>query len=269
MEHSSLTDTQSRANLFQQGVLLNLDYWQTWLANKTADIAALDRERESIIRAISFALDLGSVAWPQVRGVIIAFSAYMERRGHWDIWNRVLRQAVAMAQHLGDVADELTLSLLFARLWQRQSRPTETILAYRRAIRLARCLGDEVSEARACSNLGYLYTEQGQWQRAEILCCHALTIFERRNNDHGRAHTENHLGLLYTRLGQWDKARHHLERACTLWQAMDDPHGVMRGVINLSLLALEMGNPAETLDYSTRALHQAPLPGEAAEPSQT
>jgi tetratricopeptide (TPR) repeat protein len=243
---------------------MNTRYWHDFVADCVGQVAALDGERDGILKAIKFALDVQE-AWRWVYDLIVAFSPYMERRGHWEIWNPVLDRAILVARQVEDMAGAVNLSILSARLWQRQSQPQKTITCYRQAIRLARQIGDQYNEARACTNLGYLYIEQGQWQRAEILCCYALAIFEQLDSDHGRAHTENHLGLLYTRLGLWDQAGRHLEQACAIWQEMQDHHGLMYGFMNLGLLHVEMGQANKALAYSTEALHQANLTGEKLE----
>jgi tetratricopeptide (TPR) repeat protein len=239
MTNSDLSSGQNFSGLFRHYVLANTQYWQEYVTQRSTDIAALDRERDRILKAISFALDL-EAAWPCVYQVIVTFSSFMERRGYWESWNRLLNQALKTAQRLEDVTRATTLSALLARLLQRQSRIEPAILQHRHTIRLARQTGNRFEEARACTNLGFLYIEQGQWYRAEVLCCHALNIFESINSNHGRAHSENHLGFLYTRQCLWDKAQQHLERACTIWQSMGDNHGLMRGFINLSSLYNEM-----------------------------
>lgn len=260
----SLTNTQTRNHFFQQTILANLHYWQGWLADKIGDTTALDRERNGLIRAISFALDLDE-AWGATYELIDIIAPYMERRGYWDTWNWVLSRAIGVAQKKDDVTQLATLYHLLARLLGRQSRFRESVAYYRRAIQLSRQIGDRFAEGRACTNLGFFYIEQGNWYRAEVLCCHALDIFERIDNNHGRAHTENHLGILYTRQRQWEKARQHLERACTIWQSMGDGHGLMYGFMNLGLLYNEMEQPNEALSYSEKALYQAKLTGEELE----
>lgn len=260
----SLTDSQSCSDFFQRRILLNIRYWHENPAVKTTDVAILDREWTGLIRAIRFAFEIEQ-AWPLTRTLIAALSPYMERRGYWETWHRILDQAVDTARQAGDLPGAVDLSLLLARLLQRESRLKEAGAYYCQTIRLARQVGDETSEARACSNLGYLFIEQGHWHRAEVLCCHALTIFEHIDSDHGRAHTENHLGILYTRQRRWEPARQHLEQACAIWQSMPDNHGLMRGFINLGMLYAEMQQSDEAIAHLKKALEQAQLSGEESE----
>jgi len=256
-----LSDTQDRANFFQQTILNNLRYWQAWLQANQANVSAMDRERTNMVRAISYAYNF-EPCWPLVLELVQTLSPFMERRGHWESWNWALTRAVKTAARLGDTSAQVTLSILLARLLFQQSRPKESTHYYRRAIRLARQMGDQFNEARACSNLGYHFIEHGQWHRAEVLCCHALTLFEALDSDHGRAHTENHLGVLYTRQHRWQKAQHHLEQACNIWQAMDDDHGLMRGYLNLGLLYIDAEQPSQALSYLEKALQLAQQTGE-------
>jgi tetratricopeptide (TPR) repeat protein len=259
-----VTPVTDYTSLFQRRILTNAHYWCDFVTGHADDVPTLDGEREGIIKAITFGLDLAE-AWPSVAELIANFSPHLERRGTWEGWNGLLERAIEQAEQVGDLAAGVHLSTLLARLCQRQSRAAETIRHYQRVMRLARQLGDDFSLARACSNLGYLYLERSRWQRAEVLCCRALTIFERLNSDHGRAHTENHLGVLYTLQGRWEQGITRLERACAIWEAMGDQHGLMRGFINLGLLYDEMERPDEALVFLEKALQQAKLTGEEVE----
>src|SRR5262245_24356054 len=96
---AALTDLQSRVDFFQGRILVNLKYWRDFVARNTTNTIALDTERNRIIKAIVFALDLKE-AWPSVYELIITFSPYMERRGHWEIWGQLLDRAIKVAQHL-------------------------------------------------------------------------------------------------------------------------------------------------------------------------
>ena len=107
------------ADRFRQHVSTNIQYWQSYVRAQQADVAALDAERESILKAITFALDLPA-AWPHVYDLIETFSPYMERRGYWESWNRILTQALGMAGQVNDSAGGTTLSALLARLFQRR-----------------------------------------------------------------------------------------------------------------------------------------------------
>jgi tetratricopeptide (TPR) repeat protein len=189
----------------------------------------------------------------------------MERRGHWETWHGVLSRALETVAHANRPVHHITLTVLLARLLQRQGRSDEAMACYRRVIRLARRREDRFNEARACSNLGYLYINRGSWRRAEVLCCRALAIFEPLGSDYGRAHTENHLGILYTHQRRWAEAQGHLEEACRIWQRIEDGHGLMRGFINLGHLYNQRGVFDRAICYHEQALQQAKSVGEEAE----
>lgn len=260
MENRSLVDLQGRLDFFQQSILINLRYWHTWLEPNLADVAAVDQERDKIVDAILFALDVGQPAWSAVYPLITTFSPHMERRGDWDRWALILERATEVADQDGDRSGMVNLLVIAARLRSRQSQKAAVVI-YRRTIRLARQLGDLFSEARACTNLGYLYIEQGYWFRAETLCLHALKIFEQIENDHGKAHTENHLGVLYTRQRQWDQARYCLEQACVIWRRTGDAYGLMHGYNNLGRLFNEMEDFEKAITCLKKAIHHAKQTG--------
>jgi tetratricopeptide (TPR) repeat protein len=265
VENLLLTDTQTRQNVFKQGIIANLAYWLAWVQHNQANFTAVDHEYPHIVRALLFALDVEQATWTNSHLLIMDFSPYMERRGHWQVWLNVLNRAIQVAHRLTDPATAIPLSLLSARLLHWQARFTEAKQAYRQVIRLARHIDDDFNRARVYSNLGFLYTEQGYLWRAEILSRHALCIFEQLDSNHGRAHTENHLGILYTRQGHFELAQQHFERACTLWQTMSDDHGLMRGYINFGMLYLYKDEPATARVYLQKALDQAQLLGEKVE----
>lgn len=259
----SLVDKQSRAQFFQDAISINLNYWLNWLGQiADTDTEVVNHQRDGIIRAILFALDIGEIIWPTTHQLITDFSPYMERRGYWDLWHHVLYRAIKTAGVVNDKAALINLSALIARLLSQEGRFGEARHYYWQTIRMARQTGDKFNEARAYSNLGYHYVEHGQWLRAEVLCVHALRIFTRIGSNHGMAHTENHLGCLYTRQEQWEKSEQHLKRACAIWQKMNDKHGLMRGYINLSLFFVSTHCPDEALTSLTKALLYAQLTGD-------
>jgi tetratricopeptide (TPR) repeat protein len=259
-----LNDAPACKQFFRHRILSNLQFWLDLVAARPPGPPGLDGERDAIVKAISFGLEVEE-AWADVYDLIVACSSAMERSGYWAVWGWLLGRATESARRAADPAGEAAVSTLAARLLQWQGRFHEAAGCYRRAIRLSRRVGDAYNEARACSNLGYIYIEKGFWRRAEVLSYHALDLFERLDSNHGRAHTENHLGMLYTWQRAWDAARRCLERACALWQAMDDRHGLMRGTINLGVLYIEMQHPQEALEYLEQACELAAQTGEETE----
>lgn len=249
--------------LFQNKVAYALNVWHQHEAIRKVDVPILTKAQESILRIISFGLGVADF-WPQVRELVQGFTPYMERRGHWDEWNRILLRAIAAADQVADHNAEITLTSLLARLYQRQSKPEKTIYHYRRSIRLAREADNQFELARACSNLGYLFIDEEHWWRSEMLSCWALGIFEGLDSDHGKAHTHNHLGLLYTRQEDWHKAESHLKQACTIWEQKEDQFALIEGCANLGVLYIEKKNYQLALDFLERANLFAEQVGEEA-----
>ena len=224
---------------FAQAIQRNLFFWQTWYHQNQHDTKRIDAERESLVRAIEYGL-VTSGSLPATHHLIESLSPYMERRGQWESWGRILSSAIDAALHLSDCQICANLMIARAKLFQRQGRLQDAILAYQRLIRYAKQGGDEYSTARAYSNLGYLYTEQGKWGRAEILCRSALKIFTKHESNHGLAHTHNHLGILYAREQCWNKAWYHYEQAQSLWQETNDQYGLLLVNLNSGTLANDM-----------------------------
>ncbi len=243
MANVALDSTSARQAFFRQSIYNNLRYWQRWAEKHLSHPDALTTERDSILRALTFAMKL-ETAWELDYQLILRFSSFMERGGHWQAWESLLRRAIHTARQLGKTGDEAGLSALLGLMLQRQQKYRAAIAQHRHAIQTARRAGNRYAQARSLTNLGYLYVLRGNWWRAEVLCHHALPIFAAVGNTSGMAHTHNHLGLLYTETGNWQCARKHLRQACALWESIGDTHGLMRGTVNLSALAIWMKEPA-------------------------
>ena len=259
-----LNDPQQCLSFFERRVVHEVAYWGAQETVKTIVVQTLDRERENILKAIGFGLAVAA-AWPATRHLIITFAPYMERRGLWDSWHSLLARAIAAAQRAGDIAGEITLTALLARLCQRQSRGADVVTYYGRVIRLARRTDNRFELARCCSNLGYYYVDGGHWWRAEVLGQHALAIFGELNSQHGQAHTHNHLGVLYIRQQRWTEAETHLQQACGLWRAMGDEYSLTAfGLLNLGMLYADQKKPHEALIWLKEAYHKAEALGDTA-----
>lgn len=220
-----------------------------------------DEERVQACHVLDYGLRAAE-SWTSARDLTVALATYMERGGHWEIWQHFLERAIAAAQRRHDIQYEITLTALLARLYQRWSKPTAMVQSYHKVIRLARRSGNRYELARACSNLGYHYILTGNLWRAEVLSYHALAIFNELESNHGRAHTHNHLGILFTRQYNWVKAKEHLLMACAIWQATQDQFGLMRGYGNLGFLYNEIEKYEDGLYHSTLALELAERLGE-------
>ncbi len=220
-----------------------------------------DEARLQACHVLDFGLHVAD-AWPHASDLMVALASYMERSGQWELWQQLLQQAIATAQRLGDTAQEITLTALLARLYQRRGDAPAMVRHYRRVIRLARRHNNRFELARACSNLGYHYILAGNLWRAELLNYHALAIFNELESNHGRAHTHNHLGILFTKQYKWPKAKEHLLTACAIWQMSQDRFGLMRGHGNLNFLYNEMTNYTEAIDHGASALELAEASGE-------
>ncbi|MEM7125678.1 MAG: NB-ARC domain-containing protein [Chloroflexota bacterium] len=243
---------------FQQGIARNLDYWRGWLAENDEDVPKLDLEWVGIVKAVRFGL-MQQDALPKCYELIEKFSPYMEQRGHWEKWNRILQMAIKTAKNNVDTSSLPPVAISHARLLARQSRHREAVSAYAHAAKLAHEANDDFSKARAWTNLGYLFIELDHLWRAEVLCTHALRVFERIQNSHGLAHTHNHLGILYTRRWNWGTAIEHLNKALSNWHEMQDDHGLLFGYQNLGKLAVDMQieglePPEPAIEYVKQAI---------------
>lgn len=259
-----MSETNSAAD--NSYATLFLGYVNQSLAEALTTVRAVetklaDEERVQACHVLDYGLH-ATYSWTYTRDLTIALSTYMERGGHWEIWQQFLQRAIVAAQERHDSNHEITLTALLARLYQRWNKPVEMVQSYRRVIRLARRHNNRFELARACSNLGFHFIERGYLWRAEQLSYYALTIFTELQSNHGQAHTHNHLGILLTRQYEWAKSEEHLLAACTIWQKSQDQYGLMRGHGNLGFLYNETAHYAKGIYHSTLALELAENLGE-------
>ena len=249
---------------FRERVQAMIEHWQANEALEQSETEALDQEKEGILKALHLGLDIDGY-WPLARPLIFSLTGYMERRGHWQAWQRTLERAIEMAQQENDPESEIKLSNLRGRVLQRQKLQDQVIQNYRHVIQLARKMGNSEEEARASSNLGFALIKKGNFWRSEVYSCHALQIFIDLGHQHGQAHTYNHLGSLYLRTGQWDTAKVNLQQACDIWQEIGDNQGLQYGLGNLGFLHNSMDQPQVAITYLTKQLHLLQEIGERGE----
>ena len=264
MNTSAMENVQSRQNFFQNAITRMANYWNNSEAVKAIQVSTLDKERETILKAITLAMDV-SATWPVTKNLIVTFTPYMERRGHWEVWHDLLITAIDKAQSLDDFDGAITLTALLARLCLRQSRHKESVQLSRKVIQLAKKSGNKFEEARTCSNLGFYFMEKGHWWRSKILCCHALKIFEQLESTHGLAHTHNHLGLLYAKMQDIQQAEKHLQLAGGLGIKLGDDNFLSTIYGNLGMLYLhDSSRFDEVAYYITNAIEKAEHSGDTA-----
>ena len=240
-------------SFFQDRVEAMVTHWKGNEALTTADIEQLDREKEGILTAIRLSLSIPS-AWAASKALIMALTSYMERRGHWQEWQVILEEGIAVAQSQGDTTGEIELMGVRGRILIRQSKTGEVIRNFRNVIRLARKTGNRLEEARACSNLGFNLINTEQFWRSKQFSCHALDLFEEMENKHGLAHTHNHLGVLYLRIQEWEKSENHLLLATSIWEGLNDLNSLQMGLGNLGYLKNEANDPNFALHYLKRCV---------------
>ncbi len=247
------SDINQEGSFFKDQIGVMVDHWQNKQEITNVDVEHLDQEKEGILKAIHLALSIPE-SWEASKGLILALTRYMERRGHWREWENTLEIAVNMARFVNDEAGEIRMLGLLGRILIRQNKTDEVIQNYRKVIRLARTTKNEVEEARACSNLGYTLIDKEQFWRSEVMACHAIDIFTKLDNQHGLAHTNNHLGWLFVKKKEWEKAETYLQVACEIWQKMEDLSGLQSGIGNLGILYNEMSLPKKAIPILEKQL---------------
>ncbi|MEM7336752.1 MAG: tetratricopeptide repeat protein, partial [Chloroflexota bacterium] len=256
--------SQKEIKFFKNQIQAIVSHWQGEPAIQTLNIQKLESEKDAILKALNLGLEI-KPAWPMVKELLTSLSSYMERRGYWDTWQKVVSSAILKAREYQDLEGELSLTTLKGRVFQRQNNIPEVIRNYQKVIRLARKANNLIEEGRACTNLGFTFCQKGQHYRSKVLLCHALDLFDKTDYRHGQAHTHNHLGILYQEMKLTENAEAHYQRACHIWEDSNDQHGLVYGLINLGALFNDLEQPRSAIGYLSKALRIAEQTGEIGE----
>lgn len=157
--------------------------------------------------------------------------------------NRALGDRAAEGQNLGNIG----------LVYEFRGDKDRALDFHRRALEIHRDSGFRVGEGDALNNMAVVHRQCGRLDEAVELLGQALAVYREINDRGGEGAVLNNLGLAATIAGRWTEARRHLEEALEAHPA--GSLGVEAETLNiLALLELTAGHPAESAEYSRRAL---------------
>ena len=115
---------------------------------------------------------------------------------------------------------------------------------YREALSLAEALGDQLAIASCEAALGELLHRQGVYDEAWLWLERALTTFNQVGDARGEAQTLHSAGTVAVQQGDYDTARARYEQSIAIRRTLDDKPGIAALLNNLGIIARRQGRLA-------------------------
>lgn len=233
-----LTTTKGCATFFQRAILGNLHYWHDFLAEKPVDIATIEPEQTSILRAITFGLEV-TEGWVIAQQLIVMLSPYMEQQGATTMWSGVLGRAISLSETSEpNTPPTVLLQLLVeqAKFFNLEGRYAEAIQYSHQGVQLAQQLVDTVNEIKLYQNLAWSLMYQQTHQEAQQHLEHALTLSRQSQARLLEGKVLNQLGVTASRQSKCGEAIIYYEQAQQIFNELEEQRGAGYIQYNLGLL---------------------------------
>ncbi|MEV6211188.1 BTAD domain-containing putative transcriptional regulator [Kitasatospora sp. NPDC051914] len=219
----------------------------------------LEAERGAVVAAALQAAATGTVEPGVLAELTTRLRAFLQRRGHWQDWERLARASVQLAQD-GPEADpaaeavgRLELGTLAAARHQYDTAVDELLAS----IRLFARSGDTARQARAYNNLGLAYLELGQHGPATACLARSLAIHQAGDQPVDAAIALDNLALLHLRRGALDRAEECCHRSIGTHEANGTPELASAALNILGLVRGRQQRHTEAVDCQRRSLDLA------------
>lgn len=163
------------------------------------------------------------------------------------------RQAVTLAEQLGQEDVLLRSITALAGSEQQVGHPEDAQRLYERAITMARAQGDRSAEAVVRNNMGLLQQASGDVQGAQRSFQEALEMNRALGNVQSEASNHANLALLAEARQDLDQAEREFGQALELDKIAENRAGIAGDLSNLSRIAAQQGFKDRGLGYADRA----------------
>jgi predicted ATPase/class 3 adenylate cyclase len=222
----SQNEAKKREYLLKAGEAAQADY---------ANAAAIDYYR----RVLPLLLAQEQVA------VMLKLGQVLELVGEWDEAGALYRQALELAEQLGDRQAQARCQTAQGELFRKQSQYTEAAVWLERGRAVFEELGDEAGVGQVLHLAGTLAAQQGDYQTARALYEQSLVI-RRKLADRPRiAGLLSNLGIVARFQADYDLARALNEEALAIRRELGDRWAIANSLNNQGTVALDQGDYAE------------------------
>ncbi len=185
--------------------------------------------------------------------LVSAWEVYCSQRGHLAEWVPAGREAVELAERIGDRRRERVARNDLGAWCIRTGNLSEGVEHFTRCADLATEDGDEPAEASALGNMGNIHIRRGDLERALECFQKAYDIAERLNSPQTMANALGNMGLIHAQQGDLERALECHQKAYDIDLRLGNPQGQAEDLGNMGLIYADQGELERALECHQKA----------------
>lgn len=223
--------------------LLAHHYWNSENLEKKREYLVRAAEAAETTYANAAAIDYLERAAPLVGeaervALLLKLGRILELVGDWRRAEEVEREALAVAELLGDDGARAWSEVALAEVARKQGRYDEALALLNLAAGRFEATGDEAGGGQVRHLIGTLHAQQGEYARAIASYEASLEIRERLGDAAGMAGLLSNLGVVAEYSDDLAAARSYHEQALALRTQLDDRRAIAVSLTNLGTIAV-------------------------------
>ena len=217
---------------FRQKIADNAAAWLCFVREHAKETAVLEKEFPNLAKAVQQALlePRGHLAGLELT---VALWPFVEQRGYWLAWQRVLQDALAVCRLVHRLDLEAQLLDQSGELARILGDGRRGLAFQEQALTCYQQLGDRIGQGRVLTHLSMQHLALGDCAAAESCCQKAMEICTAACRPAELAGALNNRGLVYQHAGKWEAALEHHRRAAELYEVVGDRRSQAKAIHNL------------------------------------
>jgi len=239
--------------------LLAHHYWRSENTAKKREYLQRAGDAAQAAYANSAAIDYFERLLPLVEqgarvDVLLKLGKVLELVGNWPRAEQVDRDALALAEVLGDDHSRAACETALAGVARKLGHYDEAFERLDRAARGFRSLGEEAGVGQVLHLVGTVAAQRGDYAKAVENYEASLEIRERMGDKASMGSLLSNLGIIAEYRGDYERSRGFHERALALRTEIDDRSGIGNSATNLGMIAVLQKHYAEARDWFQKSM---------------
>ena len=230
--------------------LLAHHYWHSGNVAKKREFLVRAGEAAQASYANAAAIDYYERAAPLVGDqeridLLLRLGKVLDLAGDWQRAEKVEREALALAEQLGDARSQAWCEAALAEEARRQGRYDEAAALLATAATIFGEVADDAGLGQVHHLAGTLAAQQGDYDQAVERYEASLEIRTRLGDDASIGSLLSNLGIVAEYRGDYDVSRGYHERALAIREAIGDRWAIAVSLTNLGTIAVNQGDDLE------------------------
>lgn len=166
----------------------------------------------------------------------------------------IFRQALALAEQLGDRSAQVDLNVDIGRSYEYLGRYEKSLASLTTAKQLVAQIGDHPSKGLILNGLGQVHSNLAHYEQALASYQQALQFARSKGIQWLEGSVQLHIGMLHLNRGVFDKAIGHLHNAYDIAHNLEDTRGQSATNNSLGNFYYSLGQHGEALKYHHQSL---------------